>query len=377
MDPTAVCGVIDEVSRSIASVRDCIKDLREKQNGTDLDTKDGISLLILKNHVMASYLQSLLLVSSRRALGHSLVDRQPSSQPFSDPERSARGSNAGDLVDSMIENRVVLEKIKVLETRMRYQLDKLVKLAEQSPDAAESAADDPLAFRPNPQNLVQVDGGGTGDDRRKDRDHSEDEDVYRPPRLAPTPYIETAKDKRAKRLPAPSALTSLLDIDPSRPHMETTSGLGTTPSLTSARARELNRITEYEEENFTRLMMKKKDHIRRLRDEEDIALGGSASVGGSSGKTRRRGGGFEDEFNDVLKNVGKSRGVFDRDGYEELRERGKKGDILERSRSKPKSRSSGRDEVGEETGDAGRKRKRSRFEADMKSTKKKLVRSRK
>lgn len=159
--------------------------------------------------------------------------------------------------------------------------------------------------------------------------------------------------------------------------METTSGLGTTPSLTSARARELNRITEYEEENFTRLMMKKKDHIRRLRDEEDIALGGSASVGGSSGKTRRRGGGFEDEFNDVLKNVGKPRGAFDRDGYEELRERGKKGDILERSRSKLKPRSLGRDEAVEETGDAGRKRKRSRFEADMKSTKKKLARSRK
>jgi U3 small nucleolar ribonucleoprotein protein LCP5 len=32
----------------------------------------------------------------------------------------------------MIEGRVVLEKIKVLENRMRYQIEKLVRVAEDS-----------------------------------------------------------------------------------------------------------------------------------------------------------------------------------------------------------------------------------------------------
>lgn len=104
-----------------------------QNNSTDLDTKDGISLLSLKHHLLLSYLQSLVLVSSHRALGHTLDDRSPPAQPFSSVDRDARGSGAGDLVDSLVEGRVVLEKIKVLEGRMRYQIEKLVRVAEEAP----------------------------------------------------------------------------------------------------------------------------------------------------------------------------------------------------------------------------------------------------
>jgi U3 small nucleolar ribonucleoprotein protein LCP5 len=40
-------------------------------------------------------------------------------------------------VDSLIEGRVVLEKIKVLEGRMKYQIEKLVKAAEQKAISAD------------------------------------------------------------------------------------------------------------------------------------------------------------------------------------------------------------------------------------------------
>lgn len=106
--------------------------LRQKST-TDLDTKDGISLLSLKHHLMLSYLQSLTLISSHRVLGHTLDERSPPSQPFSTVDRQARGSGAGDLVDSLVEGRVVLEKIKVLEGRMKYQIEKLVRVAEEAP----------------------------------------------------------------------------------------------------------------------------------------------------------------------------------------------------------------------------------------------------
>ncbi|KAF8451000.1 hypothetical protein L210DRAFT_3521987 [Boletus edulis BED1] len=43
-------------------------------------------------------------------------------------------------------------------------------------------------------------------------------------------------------------------------------------ALTSGRAREIQRMTEFEEDNFTRLIMKKKEAQRRRRDEEDLAL---------------------------------------------------------------------------------------------------------
>lgn len=383
-------------------------------SSTDLDTKEGISLLSLKHHVLLSYMQSLLLLSSRRALGHSLAERSRPTQPFASADRE-RGSGAGDLVDSMIEGRVVLEKIKALESRMRYQIEKLVRVAEDTSDANANAVvdgqyfslepapsiaklcfTDPLAFRPNPQNLMGGDEasdneeqdtihhGGRGRDRNTETTNNNWEDngyskdgIYHPPRLAPVPYTEARKDKKARRLPVPTALSTLQD--PSRPHVESTSGLGSMPALQSNRAREIQRINEFEEENFTRVIMKKKDAKRRLRDEEDIALGGSGAAGGGGGKTRRRGGGLEDEFGDVLRSVGRTKMGVVGDGYEELRKKGKKEDVLERSRGRmrdgPPVRS--RDDAFGQDDEAPRRKKRTRFEGEMKAAKKKLNRGRK
>ena len=96
---------------------------------------------------MVSYLQSLVLLSARQALGHSLTERTPPAEPFSSTSRSARGSGAGDRVDSMIEGRVTLEKIKVLEGKMKYQIDKLVRVAEESADSANNAVNGTFATR--------------------------------------------------------------------------------------------------------------------------------------------------------------------------------------------------------------------------------------
>jgi len=162
----------------------------------------------------------------------------------------------------------------------------------------------------------------------KGEDDSDEGRIYRPPRLAPMPYVEKSKkESRRDRAPVPHALANLT-ADPSRPYEETTTGLGGAPSMASGRAKYLKRVQEYEEENFTRLVMKKSDAKRRARDEEDLALGGD--LGGGS-QRRSRAGGLEDEFGDVLRSVSRaSRG----DRYEELRKRGKKLGLLERSRNK-------------------------------------------
>ena len=91
-----------------------------------------------------SYLQSLVLLSAHRVLGHALTDRKPPTQPFASSSRDERGADAGDLVDSMIESRVVLEKIKALESKMRYQIGKLVRLAKESPANAGDVLDGAL-----------------------------------------------------------------------------------------------------------------------------------------------------------------------------------------------------------------------------------------
>ncbi|KAF9265798.1 hypothetical protein L218DRAFT_1075357 [Marasmius fiardii PR-910] len=393
-----ICQLLDEMSDSMASTRKAIQSLRSKPSES-LDTKDGISLLSLKYHVLLSYLHSLVLLSSRRVLGvedkgeNPLKERSPPSKSFGDLERGQRGSGLGDMVDQMIEGRLVLEKIRVLEGRMKYQIDKLVRIAQEGENHSEGkdVVNDPLAFKPNPQNLATNDDNGSeGENEETSSDESDNDatptdGIYRPPKIAPTPYLPqsttTQRDKRERRTgPIPTSLSTLLHTSET-PRTESSSGLGgSNPSFTmlSSRARYLKDLTEFEESQFGRVMMGKKEAKRRARDERDLALGGGlVGVGedGRGGSGRRRGtaGGFEDEFGDVLRDVGRisrpGSGPGLEDAYEELRRKGRKAGVLERSRDEQRKRKAVEFEDGRGRDDG--KRKRSRFESERKNVKKK------
>lgn len=115
-------------------------------------------------------------------------------------------------------------------------------------------------------------------------------------------------------------------------------------------------MTEFEEENMTRLVMNKKEGRRRQRDEEDMAFGGASA---------RRGGGaaLRDEFRDVLGAIDRKRSApGGGDGYEELRQKGKKANAFERSRIRKV------DQV-DAAREGPRVRKKSRFEAAVKANK--------
>ncbi|KDN51782.1 hypothetical protein RSAG8_00330, partial [Rhizoctonia solani AG-8 WAC10335] len=261
VDIQAFCDLIHEMTRSVASARQSVQSLLAKQD-SELDTRAGISLLSLKNHVMLSYIHSLALLPSHRVLGHSLLDRAPPSDPFGALDRPARGSDAGDLVDTMVEDRIILEKTKALEARMKYQIDKLVRLAQDSPQDEGDVIDDPLAFKPNLSNLAapsaqrgrittesaNAEGGAAADVEGGSDDDEGGDGIYRPPKLAPVPYIEGRPKKSKERTYKAQSLSSLVTLDPSRPHTESASGLGSgSASLSSARARELKRMTEFDD----------------------------------------------------------------------------------------------------------------------------------
>lgn len=350
-------NVVEDMTRSLSNAREALQTVGKD---VDADIKDGISLLSLKHHLLLSYVQSLTLMTAHRLLGHSLKSRIRPEESFVAPERTARGSEAGDLLDTIIEDRLVLEKVKQLESKMRYQIEKLVRLAEE--DAAKEDVDvvnDPLAFRPNPENLLD---NAESDGSDEDNDGGEgDRGVYKPPKLAPVHYTE-GKTKSNRKAAVPSGLAALAHLDGYNPHAESTTGLGATPSLASARAKELARMTQFEEENMTRLVMTKKEALRRARDEESIALGGAGVA-----KGRRVGVGFEDEFRDVLRAVEKGsgpKGTMD-DGYESLRIKGKKQDAFSRSHTRQRDP----DDEG------GRPKKKGRFQTAVKLMARKKGRS--
>jgi U3 small nucleolar ribonucleoprotein protein LCP5 len=125
-------------------------------------------------------------------------------------------------------------------------------------------------------------------------------------------------------------------------------------------------MDEFEEENMTRLVLKKKDERRRRKDEEDIALGGA---GGITGK--RRGGGLEDEFADILRGGRRGRALAG-DGYEELRMKGRSEGALARSRVRL------REDSGDDPSFEGqRQKKKGRFERDVNAAKRKWARKHK
>ena len=93
---------------------------------------------------MLSYLRSLVLLSARRILGHNMAERENPKLPFSSVDRDSRGSGAGDLVDIMIEGRCILEKTRVLEGKLNYQTEKLVRLARE-PEKSQVAVNGKLS----------------------------------------------------------------------------------------------------------------------------------------------------------------------------------------------------------------------------------------
>ena len=225
---------------------------------------------------------------------------------------------------------------------------------------------DPLSFRPNPANLIDAESESEEGRRVGKEDHYAG--IYRPPKVAPMPYTEsTSKDKK-RRDRMPAALNNLAYVDPNNPHIESTSGLGgggpRGSGLVSARARELARMTEFEEENMTRVVMNKREARRRKMDEATIALGGSASMA-HGGRSRARSG-LADEFSDLVRERDKPSRFAGADGYEELRARAKKNDAFERSKVRRNADADAEDAV--ESGE--RPAKRTRFEREVKKQQK-------
>lgn len=309
--------------------------------------------------------------------------------------------------DDLLIIHQIMEKTKHLENKVNYQVKKLVNLATAAEKEAiaknsgsmqqgdgDEGDEDALSFKPNVKailsaksshkaNLDEDEGESSHHKRsiknsRRSPTPSEDESdgnkdgIYRPPRLGAIPYNEGSSEKRSRRAErkAPALLSEFADSLTSAPVLESTSGLSVRPvgsstnlrsnSTSAKRLAELQRMTEFEEENMTRLVMKKRDAKRREEDEEALLMG--YGVGGEQRSRSRRQGGFEAELEGVLGNAaggGQSKSMWDDVGRGNL---AKRDSMLERSRK----RDSGEDLSARGGGGGNKKR---RFEKSVKKHK--------
>ena len=212
-----------------------------------LPSKDGISLLDTKNEVFLSYVQHLVFLIIFK-LRDAQEARGPEGQEPSEKqdgeeigEEEQEGVTAEDIVKKLVECRVFLERgIKPLEGRLKYQLDKVLRAAEDvernevvtgnandrsgrvqkgnerngqgtadasetlntsdEDDAEEGTATglagleiDELSYRPHPASLLQP-RSTTLSAAAKTK---VGDGIYRPPRIAPTSLPTTVRGSTA------------------------------------------------------------------------------------------------------------------------------------------------------------------------------------
>ncbi|KAI9503728.1 hypothetical protein BX070DRAFT_175275, partial [Coemansia spiralis] len=230
-----------------------IDKLRERVEDGELATGNGISFLEVKHHTMLSYITNLAYLTLLKLHGRQIEDHS--------------------VITDLIEDRTVLEKMRPLEQRLKYQIDKMLRSAVISADGAqqkqmqlaavmlsEDALADPSAFKPNPGSLAA--------DIREEDELAIKSGIYRAPRQMPVHYEEegneTAKREKEERRMMERASRSRLVRDlmveyDDRPEMTTATGnpsVGITDERFEKLAEERSR---YEEENFTRISLSKKE----------------------------------------------------------------------------------------------------------------------
>ncbi|RAL12513.1 small subunit rRNA maturation protein LCP5 [Aspergillus homomorphus CBS 101889] len=298
---------LQNVSALLETLTTCLNNIgsslpkAERESPSDVSIEppqDGISLLDTKSDLLLSYLQNLvfLIIFQLRGLKKDEEDESDESLP-------------DDIVKKLVELRVYLDRgVRPLEGRLKYQVDKVIKAAEDAEreergaastgkskkakgsddeesgseeGSSESEGDseeedeediDEMAYRPNVSAFSKKVEPQSKPDKLSKQPASDG--IYRPPRIMPTALPTTERKERRER---PAQRSNVIDEFVSA---EMSSAPMTEPSIGSTivqggrhtkskkeREREAERTT-YEETNFVRLMKEsKKDRAKRLRAE--------------------------------------------------------------------------------------------------------------
>lgn len=312
---TSLPALLDSLSNSLTSAFEVVP----KLGGVIEPRTDGVSLLDVKNELLLSYLQNLvfLILLKIRSANPQNRNAEEEGGRKDDDEELPRLSDAV-VVGKLVELRLYLEKgVRPLEDKLRFQLDKILRAADNADRDAEQAEARGQARKEERESddSSEEEGGDSDDDDGGDDNNAkpttrnlsaknyapgahgfiparkpvgmaaaaasgDKTGVYRPPKIAPTvmPLAPTERRERERgadrRQPAKSAtmdeyvsheLSSAPLAQPSVGADIVRRGRGV---KTAAQRAEEDRRREYEETNFVRLPKEsKKDRARRARAE--------------------------------------------------------------------------------------------------------------
>ncbi|KAM9839456.1 neuroguidin [Aulostomus maculatus] len=127
--PKAV-QLLNTLTEQVASVTSHIQELLTKVKDGTFKTAKGLSFLDLRYQLLLFYLQDLTHLISIKTEGGKIKD--------------------SEALKRVVTVRTVLEKMRPLDHKLKYQIDKLVRTAV----TGSLAENDPLQLRPKPENLI-------------------------------------------------------------------------------------------------------------------------------------------------------------------------------------------------------------------------------
>lgn len=248
--------LLGEMNNNVKQVSDLVEGMLQRVKTGEISTEYGLSFLEIKYHMLLNYLINLTYVVLRKCSGQT-IERDPS-------------------IDRLIEIRTVLEKIRPIDYKLRYQIDKLVKTAV----TGATSSSDPISFKPNPSNMIsQIPEQGTesessdSDDDVSNKKSSSKSDnksgIYVPPKLTAVHYDgEESKAERDRKLlerARKRALTSSILQDLKEEYLDIPTEVSSGSRAQQILSKAQKEKQEYEEAYLTRLPVTKAEKHRQRR----------------------------------------------------------------------------------------------------------------
>ncbi|XP_038070230.1 neuroguidin-like [Patiria miniata] len=241
-------SLLKGLSDQVSSVSSSIQSLLKKVEDGEVSTSKGVSFLEVKYHLLLSYLMNLTYVMLQKTEG-----------------RKLSGCPA---IERLVEIRTVLERMRPIDQKLQYQVDKLIKTAA----TGAVAENDPLRYKPNPANLrSKLDDEEEGEDESSD----EEEDDAKPKKYVPPKVVamhydgdETMKQRQEKQLEKAKkrALSSALMQELKGEYFDGPEEVRESVSLHRLNEdKEARHKTEFEEDYFVRLPVTKKEKQAQRR----------------------------------------------------------------------------------------------------------------
>uniref|UniRef100_A0A1B0D5Z0 Uncharacterized protein n=1 Tax=Phlebotomus papatasi TaxID=29031 RepID=A0A1B0D5Z0_PHLPP len=267
--------LLGEMNNHVKQVSDLVENMLQKVKSGEMSTEYGLSFLEIKYHMLLTYLINLTYVVLRKCSGQT-IENDPS-------------------IDRLIEIRTVLEKIRPIDHKLRYQIDKLVKTAQVTPSSGGTLrANLGHAVTPLPEESAQTHESEESEDdeaeeekNRKRPTKAGSSGVYVPPKLIPMYYDEDEgkvdrNRKQIERAKKRSLGMSIIE-DLKEEYLDTPVEISGTSRAQQMFSRAQKEKEEFEETYLTRTLG---DELTRFGDMSALEGGSSRN---KAGKRKRKG----------------------------------------------------------------------------------------